>query len=33
MEFDEEFTYGFVTGFVSGAVLATLWLKVVCRGK
>jgi len=30
---NEEFVYGFVSGFVGGAVFATLWLKVVCRVK
>jgi hypothetical protein len=30
---EDDFTYGFVAGFVAGAVFATLWLKVVCRVK
>ena len=30
---DEEFTYGFVAGFIAGAVITTFWLKVVCRVK
>jgi hypothetical protein len=33
MDLDEEFSYGFVAGFVAGAVFTTLWLKVVCRVK
>jgi hypothetical protein len=33
MDLDDEYLYGFVTGFVTGAVFATFWLKVVCGVK